>query len=68
MTRKLSAGDAAALEWSKSSHSSNEGANCVEVASAPGAVLVRDSKNVHRPHLGFTPGAWAGFVRVLGET
>lgn len=62
MTRKPSAGKATALEWFKSSHSSNEGAACVEVAAAPGAVLVRDSKDIRRPHLGFAPGVWAGFV------
>ena len=32
MSLKLSAGDAAALEWIKSSYSSNDGPECVEVA------------------------------------
>ncbi|MFE4058184.1 DUF397 domain-containing protein, partial [Streptomyces sp. NPDC059096] len=39
-----------------------------EVASAPHAVvLVRDSKNTHRPHLGFTATAWAGFIPYASE-
>ncbi|MYT15621.1 protein of unknown function (DUF397) [Streptomyces sp. SceaMP-e96] len=63
MIRKPSAGDAAELEWFKSSYSdSGDGNDCVEVATTLGAVHVRDSKKAHGPRLGFTPGAWAGFV------
>ncbi|MET9801533.1 DUF397 domain-containing protein [Streptomyces sp. NPDC006368] len=62
MTRKASGGDGSALEWSKSSYSSNDGPECVEVAATPGAVHVRDSKNVPGPQLGFGPAAWADFV------
>ncbi|MFF9503144.1 DUF397 domain-containing protein [Streptomyces sp. NPDC014656] len=51
------------LEWFKSSYSSNsEGTDCVEVATAPGAVHVRDSKDIAGPRLAFGPAAWAGFV------
>ncbi|MEU8840082.1 DUF397 domain-containing protein [Streptomyces roseus] len=51
------------LEWFKSSYSDSGDINdCVEVASTPGAVLVRDSKDVERAHLTVGPGAWAGFV------
>ncbi|MER6782144.1 MULTISPECIES: DUF397 domain-containing protein [unclassified Streptomyces] len=51
------------LDWFKSSYSSSsEGDDCVEVANTPGAVLVRDSKDVQRAHLTVGPGAWAGFV------
>lgn len=50
-------------EWFKSSYSdSSSGNNCVEVASAPGAVRVRDSKHRSGPQLGFAPTAWAAFV------
>lgn len=51
------------VAWIKSSYSSNgnEG-DCVEVATAPGTVLVRDSKDVRRPHLAHAPRAWAAFV------
>ena len=34
-----------ALSWHKSSHSSNESAECVEIAASPGTVHVRDSKD-----------------------
>ncbi|MEU9863491.1 DUF397 domain-containing protein [Streptomyces sp. NPDC047971] len=51
------------LEWFKSSYSSNsEGDDCVEVATTPGAVHVRDSKDTDLPHLGLAPSAWAAFV------
>ncbi|MFJ8648990.1 DUF397 domain-containing protein [Streptomyces sp. NPDC093546] len=62
MTRKTSGAEGSALEWFKSSYSSNDGPECVEVAAAPGAVHVRDSKNVPGPQLGFAPAAWADFV------
>ncbi|WP_406512544.1 DUF397 domain-containing protein [Streptomyces sp. NBC_00161] len=53
----------AELDWFKSSYSSSsEGDDCVEVAAAPGAVLVRDSKDIQRAHLTVGPDAWAGFV------
>ncbi|MEU2128497.1 DUF397 domain-containing protein [Streptomyces sp. NPDC018352] len=63
MIRRTSAQDVSELAWFKSSYSSNgnEG-DCVEVAAAPGAVLVRDSKNVQGARLAFASGAWAGFV------
>ncbi|WP_432095829.1 DUF397 domain-containing protein [Streptomyces sp. bgisy100] len=62
MTVKRSAEDESTLEWIKSSHSSNEGPACVEVATAPDAVLVRDSKDKSGPRLTFTPQAWTAFV------
>lgn len=46
MTHKASGGDGSALEWIKSSYSSNDGPECVEVAAVPGAVRIRDSKDV----------------------
>ncbi|GAA2955926.1 DUF397 domain-containing protein [Streptomyces argenteolus] len=52
-----------ALSWSKSSYSSNEGGECVEVATTGRTVLVRDSKDVTRPHLSVSPAPWAHFVR-----
>ncbi|MFF3291843.1 DUF397 domain-containing protein [Streptomyces sp. NPDC003023] len=62
MTRKTSVGDGSALEWFKSSYSSNDGPECVEVAVAPTAMHVRDSKNVPGPELGFTPAVWTDFL------
>ncbi|MCX5377056.1 DUF397 domain-containing protein [Streptomyces sp. NBC_00091] len=56
------------LDWFKSSYSdSNEIGDCVEVASTPGTVHVRDSKSVPGPQLGFTPEAWAGFIEYAAE-
>jgi hypothetical protein len=56
------------LAWFKSSYSSSsEGDSCVEVATEPGTVHVRDSK--HRPDAGprltVAPGAWADFVTAV---
>lgn len=50
------------FEWIKSSYSTPDGPDCVEVAATPGTVRVRDSKDRHGPQLAFTPGAWADFV------
>ncbi|MFE9097805.1 DUF397 domain-containing protein [Streptomyces sp. NPDC007264] len=49
-------------EWIKSSYSTAEGPDCVEVAAAPDRILVRDSKNPHGPRLALTPTAWADFL------
>jgi hypothetical protein len=63
MIRKTSAGDDLDLAWFKSSYSSgSEGDSCIEVATAPGTVHVRDSKNTGGPQLALTPEAWADFV------
>ncbi|MFD7906244.1 DUF397 domain-containing protein [Kitasatospora sp. NPDC059747] len=50
------------LTWFKSSHSSNEGGECVEVAETPGVIHVRDSKDKSGPQLAFDPAAWKAFV------
>lgn len=63
MSSETSAEDASELAWFKSSYSDSSNSNeCVEVATAPGAVHVRDSKNAHGPRLALAPAAWAGFV------
>ncbi|MFK0151559.1 DUF397 domain-containing protein [Streptomyces sp. NPDC090493] len=48
--------------WSKSSYSSGEGGECVEVAEASGAVHIRDSKVRTGPVMTVAPQAWTGFV------
>ncbi|MFF7589334.1 DUF397 domain-containing protein [Kitasatospora purpeofusca] len=50
------------LVWFKSSYSGPDGGECVEVAEATSAVLVRDSKDKSGPHLTFSPAAWEAFV------
>ncbi|MFD6923552.1 DUF397 domain-containing protein [Streptomyces sp. NPDC059944] len=63
MIRKARAEGASELAWFKSSYSSgNDGNSCVELALAPDAVHVRDSKNVGGPQLALTPDVWADFV------
>ncbi|WP_078620357.1 MULTISPECIES: DUF397 domain-containing protein [Streptomyces] len=54
-------------EWRKSSYSSNNGGNCVEIAdSLSGNVPMRDSK---RPRVvtTFSRVAWAEFVQALKD-
>ncbi|WP_328718596.1 DUF397 domain-containing protein [Streptomyces sp. NBC_00247] len=55
-------GSVAALHWVKSSHSGAEGGNCLEVATSPGTVHVRDSKQHTGPTLTLAPHAWTAFV------
>ncbi|MFJ2058976.1 DUF397 domain-containing protein [Streptomyces sp. NPDC087908] len=57
-----------ALAWHKSSYSSGDGDgdNCVEVASCPSIVHVRDSKNPTGPQLALTPATWTEFLADLG--
>ncbi|RLL68430.1 DUF397 domain-containing protein [Streptomyces sp. Z26] len=62
MTLRTSTGNGAALVWVKSSYSSNDGPECVEVAVAPGAVRVRDSKVADGPQLAVPASAWTDFV------
>ncbi|MGX9228281.1 DUF397 domain-containing protein [Streptomyces albus] len=52
----------ARLVWAKSSYSSNDSPDCVEMADAAGTVHVRDSKNVTGPRLAFAADTWADFV------
>ncbi|MFI8189729.1 DUF397 domain-containing protein [Streptomyces sp. NPDC085946] len=53
-----------ALNWFKSSYSSNDGPDCVEVAISPAhsTVHVRDSKDTAGAQLLFGDGAWSSFV------
>ncbi|NKZ04002.1 DUF397 domain-containing protein [Actinomadura latina] len=50
--------------WRKSSYSTTDGTNCVEVAAhalSPD-VLARDSKNPSGPVLSFTSAEWSAFL------
>ncbi|MDQ1036897.1 hypothetical protein QFZ75_003313 [Streptomyces sp. V3I8] len=53
-----------ALVWFKSSYSSNEGPDCVEVAiaAADATVHVRDSKDKEGARIAFADRSWAAFV------
>ncbi|MBW8792550.1 MAG: DUF397 domain-containing protein [Streptomyces sp.] len=50
------------LQWFKSSYSSSEGGNCVEVAAASATVHVRDSKTPDGPVLTVSPSTWSEFL------
>ncbi|MFJ7900879.1 DUF397 domain-containing protein [Streptomyces sp. NPDC096198] len=68
MIRNTSAGASADLAWFKSSYSSSsEADSCVEVASEPRTVHVRDSKDTTGPTLAFAPATWAAFVPYASE-
>ncbi|MBG0813090.1 DUF397 domain-containing protein [Planomonospora sp. ID82291] len=55
--------DLSAAAWRKSSRSSGNGGQCVEVAdNLSGVVAVRDSKDPDGPKLLFTPAEWRAFV------
>ncbi|MEU6286916.1 DUF397 domain-containing protein [Streptomyces sp. NPDC046988] len=50
------------LAWFKSSYSSSGDGDCVEVATCPAAVHVRDTKDRRGPRLALSPAAWRDFV------
>jgi hypothetical protein len=53
------------LAWFKSSYSTNEGGECLEIASAPTTIHIRDSKNLTGPTLAVTPITWTAFLRTV---
>ncbi|MFD1657293.1 DUF397 domain-containing protein [Streptomyces caeni] len=67
MTPKTSGAADTGVEWIKSSYSTADGPDCVEVAAAPDRILVRDSKNPHGPRLPLAPTAWAAFLPYASE-
>lgn len=50
------------LDWHKSSYSGSGGDNCVEVATQPDTVHVRDSKDTSISPLRISPNAWTAFT------
>ncbi|MEV6007737.1 DUF397 domain-containing protein [Streptomyces sp. NPDC051976] len=67
MTTEPSAHSTSPLEWFKSSYSSNEGPDCVEVATSPGTVHVRDSKDPEGPQFAFSAAEWSAFLAYAAE-
>jgi hypothetical protein len=49
-------------EWIKSSYSTDEGPDCVEVAPTAAHILVRDSKNPAGPRLALAAATWTAFL------
>ena len=52
------------VAWRKASHSNESGDACIEMASTPGAVAIRDSKDPEGPKLIMSRGDF----RHLAET
>ncbi|MCX4533509.1 DUF397 domain-containing protein [Streptomyces sp. NBC_01669] len=55
------------LNWFKSSYSGEGSGNCIEVATCPHTVHVRDSKDLTVPALALSPTAWTAFLGYVGE-
>ncbi|MER6630949.1 DUF397 domain-containing protein [Streptomyces sp. NPDC000987] len=55
------------LNWFKSSYSSGSGGDCVEVADAGTAVLIRDSKRPHDAVLTVPATQWTAFVQMAAR-
>jgi Domain of unknown function (DUF397) len=51
------------IRWRKSTYSSTNGGECIEVGAARRTVAIRDSKDPSGPALAFTPGRWQEFTR-----
>ena len=54
------------LPWRKSTYSNGQ-ANCIEAASQPGAVAIRDSKDPNGPRLAIPAAGWQAFTRALKD-
>ncbi|MGV9559387.1 DUF397 domain-containing protein [Streptomyces sp. NPDC003522] len=55
------------LAWFKSSYSGTNGGDCVEVATTPATVHVRDSKKPQAASLTFSAEQWAAFAAYAGQ-
>ena len=54
---------AGALSWRKSSYSTSNGGDCVEVTSTSNTIAIRDSKNLADTALTITLDAWRSFTQ-----
>ncbi|WP_371101264.1 DUF397 domain-containing protein [Streptomyces sp. PU_AKi4] len=52
--------------WRKSSYSP-DASNCVEVATTPATVLIRDSKDTSGPQLALSPTTWVDFLTYVAK-
>jgi hypothetical protein len=55
--------DMSGTAWRKSSYSSSNGGACIEVATTPQTIAVRDSKNPGGGNLAFAHDRWLAFTR-----
>ncbi|MEU2512667.1 DUF397 domain-containing protein [Streptomyces syringium] len=56
------------LAWFRSSYSTEQGGNCVEVSTHPTTIHVRDSKVPDGPRLTVSPEAWSAFTAFTRTT
>ncbi|MEW2289730.1 DUF397 domain-containing protein [Streptomyces sp. NPDC047841] len=49
------------LTWQKSTYS-GDASNCVEIATTPTTIHIRDSKTPTADHLTLAPSTWADFL------
>jgi hypothetical protein len=49
------------LHWQKSTYS-GDSSNCVEIATTPTTIHIRDSKNPDGSHLTVATSTWASFI------
>ena len=60
--------DVTRAEWRKSSYSSANGGQCVEVArNLPGVIAVRDSKDPDGPKPMFSRAVWRAFTAAVRD-
>ncbi|MBG6089134.1 hypothetical protein IW256_003247 [Actinomadura viridis] len=57
----------ASPQWRKSSHSTNTGGECVEVAGLTPAIGIRDSKNPDGPVLLLPDNHWKALTRHIKD-
>lgn len=60
--------DAVTIAWRKSSYSGGSGGGCVEVATLPDRVMVRDSKDPDGPRLAVYRREWMAFLTAVRAT
>ncbi|MEU1348923.1 DUF397 domain-containing protein [Streptomyces sp. NPDC005786] len=54
-------------KWFKSSYSGEDSGNCIEVATRPHTIHVRDSKDLTVPALALSPTAWVRFLKYASK-
>jgi hypothetical protein len=56
-----------AAAWRKSSYSNPSGGNCLETATRPNGITLRDSKNPTTGSLTFSEPAWTNFIHNINN-
>lgn len=55
------------LAWFKSSYSSGGDGDCIEIATSPTTIHIRDSKDADGPRLAVAADTWAAFVTYAAQ-